>query len=50
MSFATESKLYYHLIGIVSFNGKCEKTNTPDVFTRVTGKHVKYFLKILIDF
>ena len=39
MSFATRSKLYYHIIGIAIFGAKCGENIAPDGFTRITGKY-----------
>ena len=44
MTYATESKHYYHIIGIASFTFLCSRT--ADGFTRVTRKYnaqVKYY-------
>ena len=44
ISYATESKTYYHIIGIASYNSKCQD-KYPDVYTRVTGKYFINFVK-----
>ena len=39
ITYATESEYYYHVIGVASYNVKCEVGIAPDLYTRVTGEY-----------